>query len=92
MLRIICCKCQVNAGKHCRTQLCSCVKHRLACVTACKNCSGDLCGNTDDLGEGQGQESKSAYHDLPLRNEDVLADCMEFYIPWIDEEIVECGN
>jgi len=93
MLRIICCKCQVNSGRPCRTQLCSCVKHGLACVTACKHCSGDLCRNSEPDVVGQDQDdSANAYHALQLSNEEVPADCMEFYVPWIDEEIVECDS
>ena len=49
ILKIIRCKCNAQLPHPCSTQLCSCVKHGLACVAACKNCTGELCGNIDRL-------------------------------------------
>lgn len=41
---------------------------------------------------GQDQGSESTYQDLQQRNEEVPTDCMDFYIPCIDEEVVECDS
>src|SRR6218665_2089505 len=54
ILNVVRCKCKVERRRPCSTQLCSCMKHGLSCVAACKNCYGDQCENVaetdnDDL-------------------------------------------
>src|SRR6218665_2852989 len=54
ILNVVRCKCKVEGRRPCSTRLCSCMKHGLSCVAACKNCYGDQCENVaetdnDDL-------------------------------------------
>jgi hypothetical protein len=86
ILKIIRCQCRAT-GRSCRTQLCSCVKHGLACVAACKHCSDGQCCNQEVL---MSSTVESAYEDLTPINDTLLDDCsMEFFIPWVTEEVIE---
>ena len=44
VLKVVRCQCK-EGDKRCRTTMCSCVKHGLDCVAACKNCDSELCHN-----------------------------------------------
>ena len=45
ILNIISCKCKMVRKNPCSSQLCSCQKHGLHCVAACKHCCGKVCDN-----------------------------------------------
>ena len=45
LLKVIKCSCKMEAGRPCTSQLCTCFKHGLPCLPACKHCYGELCGN-----------------------------------------------
>jgi hypothetical protein len=45
MLKFIRCKCKTDSRQPCGNNTCSCRKHGLQCVTACKNCQGHECMN-----------------------------------------------
>jgi len=45
LLNIIRCKCKSS----CASALCSCKKNGLSCVTACSNCHGEACSNTEPV-------------------------------------------
>lgn len=45
VLNIISCKCKMVRKSPCGSQLCSCRKHGLSCVPACKHCCGKVCCN-----------------------------------------------
>ena len=45
MLKFVRCKCKMNSRQPCSNNSCSCRKHGLKCVTACKNCQGHECTN-----------------------------------------------
>ena len=57
ILKVICCKCKSTSKNQCGTNLCSCHKSDLACVSACGGCHGVGCNNSgnkpdaDDLQE-----------------------------------------
>jgi hypothetical protein len=54
LLEFIKCKCSLNGKREpCTTQMCSCVRHNLPCLAACKHCCGELCANRkNDAGAG----------------------------------------
>ena len=45
ILNIVRCKCHIGTRRPCATTQCSCWKHGLTCVMACKNCNGSSCDN-----------------------------------------------
>ena len=45
ILNVVRCKCHISSRSPCSTMLCSCRKHGLECVTACKNCRSTDCEN-----------------------------------------------
>src|SRR6218665_19439 len=83
ILNVVRCKCKVEGRRPCSTRLCSCMKHGLSCVAACKNCYGDQCENV----------AKTDNDDLPSEEESntisledlIPEDCLQFDIPWLDE-------
>jgi hypothetical protein len=89
IMKIIRCKCNMSGkNKPCSTMLCSCMKHGLPCVSACKHCCGELCANVchDTV------EISDCYEDDSFKEILVPDDCTQFDIPWIDEEVVESSN
>ena len=49
---VVRCKCRVSTRRPCSSMLCSCRKHGLECVAACKDCHGTGCENVtveDDM-------------------------------------------
>ena len=104
ILNVVRCKCKAGSERSCVTQLCSCRKHGLPCVAACKNCNGEACENiathptilhTDETvtsDDDEGDEDRQVEYDNDY--EDVIPiDCTAFDIPWIDEEVVvTCGG
>lgn len=96
LLDIIKCKCKLESGRlPCSSLVCSCRKHGLPCISACKNCIGELCTNLreqsvpviDPFDEGYEDEptvcSKSSGDEL------AIDDLTLWDIPWLDEEVVE---
>jgi len=52
ILNVVRCKCRVSTRRPCSSMLCSCRKHGLECVAACKDCHGTGCENVtveDDM-------------------------------------------
>ena len=49
LLNFIRCKCKSTSRRQCASTLCSCVKHGLKCVSACWDCHGDSCNNTNNV-------------------------------------------
>ena len=63
------------------------MKNGLPCVAASKNCSGEQCENVAQL-----SLTELGYDDLDVESdvEDLVPDdCMQFDIPWLDEEVIE---
>ena len=48
LLKIIRCKCKMSSKKACGTNVCSCKKIELRCVTACEGCRGQSFLNVDE--------------------------------------------
>ena len=79
LLKIIRCKCKTETKHPCSTQSCTCLKHGLPCVAACKHCQGCECENASI--------AVFASDDTDLCN--VMSDdAMEFSLAWLYEEIV----
>ena len=47
LLKFIRCKCKLSSRNPCSSNICSCHKHGLKCVTACGDCHGKDCHNTE---------------------------------------------
>jgi len=47
LLNAIRCKCKMTSKNPCGTNLCSCMKNGIHCISACYNCRGNLCNNGD---------------------------------------------
>ena len=45
MLSVIACKCKTSTKNPCSSQICSCRKHGMQYVAACKRCCGKECEN-----------------------------------------------
>ena len=48
ILRFIRCNCKMSTKYPCNTNVCTCKKHGLVCVSACGDCNGVDCENTDN--------------------------------------------
>jgi len=83
ILNVVRRKCKADSSNPRGTRLCSCRKHGLSCVPACKNCYGELCHNVkqspvDDDGEN-----------VLLEDDLITDDSLEFDSPWYEEMIVK---
>ena len=47
LLKVIRCLCKLTSQNQCGTNLCSCRKHRLKCVSTCGECFGESCENKE---------------------------------------------
>ena len=45
LLNVIRCRCKTSSKNPCGTNICSCRKHGLKCMTACGGCRGEDCNN-----------------------------------------------
>ena len=45
LLKFVRCKCKLSTTNPCGSNICSCRKHGLKCVTACGDCRGESCTN-----------------------------------------------
>jgi hypothetical protein len=93
ILNVVRCKCRSDTQRSCTSQLCSCRKHGLLCVAACKNCNGEACENIEaagvHMGDDDGDDNDFVLEaDEGMPEEEIPEDCMHFDIPWIEEEIV----
>ena len=46
-LKVILCRCKSTSQNECGTNLCSCCKHGLKCVSYCGECFGESCENKE---------------------------------------------
>ena len=72
--------------------LCSCKKHGLSCVAACKNCMGQQCINADKTPSPASvipDEDDVDCDNVFDMQEIIPEDCLNYDIPWLDEEVVE---
>ena len=49
LLKFVRCKCKLSSRNPCGTNICSCRKNGLMCVTACGDCRGVNCNNAEDF-------------------------------------------
>ena len=87
VLKVVRCQCK-EGDKWCRTPMCSCVKHGLDCVAACKNCDGELCHNPSSEAPRGNDVENEDISPLDLDVE-ILDDGIEFFMPWVSEEVVD---
>ena len=48
LLKFVRCKCKLSTTNPCGSNICSCRKHGLKCVTACGDCRGESCRNAEE--------------------------------------------
>ena len=49
LLKFVRCKCKLTSKNPCSTSICSCRKNGLKCVTACGDCHGEVCSNSEEI-------------------------------------------
>ena len=49
LLKFVRCKCKLSTKNPCGTNICSCNKNGLKCVTACGDCQGKSCQNAEEI-------------------------------------------
>ena len=49
LLKFVRCKCKLSSKNPCGTNMCSCRKNGLKCVTACEDCRGEGCKNAEEI-------------------------------------------
>ena len=93
------CKCKIDSRRPCSSQICTCVKHGLPCLTDCKNCNGQVCENASELQHISNSASQLLEED-DIEDNDVFEDTEEsclsptdsdtflenftpFHLPWI---------
>ena len=92
-LSIIRCQCKLTTNNaSCSSRLCSCRKHGLNCVAACKNCFGEQCSNATQLSARDAMEDVDEGETEPVVETDASVVYGDFEVAWADEEIVEATN
>ena len=49
LLKFVRCKCKLTSKNPCSPNICSCRKNGLKCVTACGDCHGEGCSNSEEI-------------------------------------------
>ena len=49
LLKFVRCKCKLTSKNPCSTNICSCFKNGLKRVTACGDCHGEVCSNSEEI-------------------------------------------
>jgi len=89
ILDLVKCKCKMETRQP-YSSVCSCVKHGLPCLTACKHCCGESCENADT--------TRVVEDEMDIENEvvdaftekDIVPDeYLDFDMPWLDEEVID---
>jgi len=90
MLSVIACKCKTSTKNPCSSQICSCRKHGMQYVAACKRCCGKECENvsqhTNTCEASDGDASSFDDDDgmeLVDENDGIVNDA------WDDERIID---
>ena len=58
LLNFVCCNCKTTSRNTCGTNLCSCRKSGLTCITACGDCRGESCNNSSTETEDDNEDRK----------------------------------
>jgi hypothetical protein len=83
ILNVISCKCRMLKNNACSSQVCSCRKHGLKCVVACKHCCGKVCTNAEHRSSDVPETAElKANIDEPDEEENVriVIDDLEFMV------------
>jgi len=96
LMDLVKCKCKVETRRPCMTMLCTCMKHGLPCLPACKHCCGRSCGNAGAaIGDAvlccADNDDIVELLDDALAGENIPDECLEFDMPWLDEEVVSAA-
>lgn len=90
LLKVIHCKCQMLTGRACSTRVCTCRKHGLPCVAACKNCNGRDCENVDNspvaVAQNEETEDETDINETDVGSDEATLLYSSLDIPWIAEE------
>ena len=71
LMDVVKCKCKTDTKRPCSSQLCSCVKHGVPCLAACKHCNGAQCANA---GETVGVEDGDILEDYDDLESDIYTE------------------
>ena len=93
ILNFVRCKCSTTSRQPCGMAHCSCRKHGLECVSACKHCHGTSCENaatvdSDTLNMSDADDNVLRVDHVESLPEEEVDDNLEYFIPWVNEEIV----
>jgi hypothetical protein len=84
LLTVIRCGCKMSSRNTCGSSMCSCRRNGLKCVSACSDCHGNDCCNTDQYMDVDDSEDE---------NIGCYTVCLEEDLPWVvDEEIVDASG
>jgi len=91
LLNILRCKCKSDTPHACSSRICSCVKHGLRCVPACKHCYGELCQNVQPVVVEYTEKSDEEELEVDDSATAVAEDSLQFDSPWwnLEEEVVD---
>ena len=97
ILKTIRCSCESSSKNQCGTNMCTCRKNGLPCVSACGDCHGDACSNAetvvvsnDDVTADNNSDTED-YFNEPLQTIDELPEQICFFdevFEWEGEEEV----
>src|SRR6218665_316434 len=78
LLKVIRCRCKTTSKNTCGTNLCSCRRNELPCVSACSNCHGSECNNCEMVYDVDDETSSENDNDKYFDDDDII---------WENEEI-----
>jgi len=73
LLQVIRCRCKTTSNNTCGTNLCSCRRNGLPCLSACSNCHGSECNNCEKASEENDSSSDEQFgNTVHMDEEDLL--------------------
>lgn len=57
LLNFVRCKCKLSSRNPCGSNLCSCRRNGLKCVTACGDCRGENCKNSEEITDSEDEQA-----------------------------------
>ena len=64
LLKFVRCKCKLSSKNPCGTNMCSCRRNGLKCVTACEDCRGESCNNAEEIFEAEEENGEEENFNL----------------------------
>jgi len=101
LLKVIRCSCKTTSHNACGTNLCSCRRNGLFCVSACSSCHGTDCNNGEQVLDINDTCSDEDVHDVLYLDDDLTYEYKEVvvgkntrmvdenYVEWSDDCIVD---